>query len=202
MMVSWKPRAERGDTIVEVMFAVAVFAFLAAGSLAIMNRGIATTQRSLEITQVRQAMNDQAELLRFVQQDSLSGGNSYGATWKKITTDFAQTSASDFNHMISGDQCTQSLGSGTHPFALFSSSTSSIQPETQNVLYSDNGASAYPQVQVNQSGGYTGTYGLWIEAEKKSSDQNFIDFHIRACWDAPGSDVPVTLGTIVRLYKK
>ena len=46
--------------------------------------------------------------------------------------------------------------------------------------------------------------GLWIQAVKSPVIDNqpgFYDFHIRACWNSPGQAVPLTLGTIVRLYE-
>jgi hypothetical protein len=52
--------------------------------------------------------------------------------------------------------------------------------------------------------------GLWVytvESSKKTwSDvmhtdlPDYYDFHIRACWYAPASAIPSTIGTIVRLY--
>ena len=57
---------EAGDTIVEVMFAIAVFSAVAVGGLGIMNKGIAISIQSLQLTLVRQEMSNQAELLRYV----------------------------------------------------------------------------------------------------------------------------------------
>lgn len=47
--------------------------------------------------------------------------------------------------------------------------------------------------------------GLWIQAVHEarvtgSAVPGYYDFHIRACWLSPGQSIPVTLGTIVRLY--
>ena len=61
-----KRRFEQGDTIVEVLFAVVVFALVAVGSMSIMNQGTATAERSLEITLVRQQMDAQAEAIRYI----------------------------------------------------------------------------------------------------------------------------------------
>ena len=186
---------QRGDTIIEVMLAVSIFALLASGTLAIMNQGTATTIRTLEITQARQSMNDQAELLRYLQQSVVAGtAGPNKATWDTIGTSYVVTKASPFG--TSGGQCPASLPS-YNPFVLFpSAGTISIQ--TNNVLYGNGGNSAYPRLQQN-GGLYQGTYGLWVEAEKATSSQNYIDFHIRTCWYAPGSGQPITLGTIVRL---
>lgn len=191
--------SERGDTLVEVMFAIAVFAFVASGSLAVMNRGVQTTQRSLEITQVRQVMNDQAESLRYIQQNALAGDSTDASLWGTLlSSTYTEPSASPFGLNASG-QCPSSaanLGASYHPFV--------IDPETMSIkntnLFGDSSSVAYPQITHNTGGAFTGTYGLWVEAVQPVSTSNFVDFNIRACWDAPGSTVPVTLGTLVRLY--
>lgn len=193
------PAAARGDTIVEVMFAIAVFAFVAAGSLAVMNRGVQTTQRSLEITQVRQSMNDQAELLRYIQQNALAGDATDAAVWGQLLSpSYTESSASPFGLNANG-QCPSSapnLGLSYHPFV--------INPETMSIktanLFGNSPSVAYPQVVVDARGTYQGTYGLWVEAVKPPTGGNFVDFNIRACWSAPGNSIPVTLGTLVRLY--
>ena len=47
----------RGDTIVELVIAFAIFSLAAVASIAILNSGVATTQRNLEITLVRQQVD-------------------------------------------------------------------------------------------------------------------------------------------------
>lgn len=194
---------ERGDTIVEVMFAIAVFAAVAAGALAIMNQGAATTQRSLEITQVRQAMNDQAEALRFVQQEYFSsGGQAQKSLWETAIRSTVRSSASSFGKLRSDGSCLTTSdiqNSGAYPFALnLSQNTISVITSSSIKLGTQPPDRAYPGIANNQA------YGLWVEAVRPTAadDKNFIDFHIRACWDAPGSNVPMTLGTIVRVYDK
>lgn len=188
---------DRGDTIVEVMFAIAIFAAIASGSLAIMNRGVQTTQRSLEISQVRQAMNDQAELLRYVEQNALSTGDTSGLWATLTTTAYQETTVSPYGHLTAG-QCPQSSGDlelGAKPFIIDPAGSMTIRT---NSLFGNSSTVAYPQI-VYTGGSYQGTYGLWIEEQSKGTN-DYIDFNIRACWNAPGSAVPVTLGTIVRLY--
>lgn len=63
---------KRGDTLVEVMFAVGVFGLAAVGAIALMNRGLATAQGSLEITMARQEIDTQAETLRFIHDAYIS----------------------------------------------------------------------------------------------------------------------------------
>src|SRR5664279_826252 len=75
----------RGDTLVEVLFAVAIFSLVAVGGLAIMNQGTATSQRALEITLVRQEVDSQAETLRFLNA-------SYVSAYKLGISDYSSAS--------------------------------------------------------------------------------------------------------------
>src|SRR5690349_17320208 len=105
---------QRGDTIVEVLFAVTVFAMVAVGSMAIMNQGIASAQRSLEITLVRQQIDAQAEAIRYIHKAYVAayqkGGLAPTGTageWKKMTdkvTGKGANSPSDFG-VVAGVAC-------------------------------------------------------------------------------------------------
>ena len=57
---------KRGDTLVEVMFAVGIFGMVAIGAISLMNRGLATAQGTLEAAMARQEIDAQAEALRFI----------------------------------------------------------------------------------------------------------------------------------------
>lgn len=205
-------RQQKGDTLIEVMFAFAIFALVAVGSLTIMNQGIAAAQRSLEITLVRAQMDAQAEAIRYIHQAYVAAYQKGGPAptgiageWVKMTsktTGKGADAASPFGQ-VNGPVCTTSTP-GQRPFILNArtatvwgsvplSSTppgSSLPPFSQ-VIYN-------PDSSINQA------YGIWVEAVPSSVDPNgtgFVDFHIRSCWSGAGSATPVTLGTIVRLYE-
>ncbi len=57
---------KRGDTIIEVMFAITIFAAVAIISIAMMNLGVANSERALELSTARNELNAQAEALRFI----------------------------------------------------------------------------------------------------------------------------------------
>lgn len=57
---------KRGDTIVEVMFAIAVFSLIAVITISMMNLGTANAEGALELSTARHELNAQAEALRFV----------------------------------------------------------------------------------------------------------------------------------------
>lgn len=58
--------SKRGDTIIEVMFAIAVFSLVAVVTISMMNLGTANAEGALELATARNELNSQAEALRFV----------------------------------------------------------------------------------------------------------------------------------------
>lgn len=62
----------RGDTLIEVMFAIAVFSVIAVISMSLMNMGVSTAQGTLEMTMARNEIDAQAEALRFIQNSYIA----------------------------------------------------------------------------------------------------------------------------------
>lgn len=201
---------ERGDTIIEVLFAVTIFAMIAVGSLAIMNQGTATAQRSLEVTLVRQQINAQAEVLRYIHAAYVAsyqqGVTATGAAgeWQLIRSEYGATGgASKFGDVTSAATCPATVP-GERPF-IMNARLAKVAPTGTVSMAPTGGASVPPFAQVlyNTDSTIAQSYGLWIEAvpDAAANGTAYVDFHIRACWDAPGSSRPSTLGTIVRLYE-
>lgn len=67
-----KGGVKRGDTIIEVMFAIAVFCLVAVISIAMMNRGVSSAEAALETVVARNELNAQAEALRFIHSSYIS----------------------------------------------------------------------------------------------------------------------------------
>lgn len=63
---------KRGDTIIEVMFAIAVFSLVAVLSVMSMDSGINNGENALETVTVRNEINAQAEALRFIHSSYIS----------------------------------------------------------------------------------------------------------------------------------
>jgi type II secretory pathway pseudopilin PulG len=204
----------RGDTLIEVLFAVSVFSLVAVGGLAVMNQGSAASERALEITLAREQMDAQAETLRFLNSSYIAVFRS-GATYDPATPagQWALMSANIKAHPII---TTSTLGGTTCP-TTHQSGSFILNPQlgtfidsTQGVL---NPAKTFSQLEYTTSNGQpvvSSADGIWIEAisydpvtsgDAAQSNIGSIDFHIFACWDSPGQNVPVTLGTIVRLYE-
>ncbi|MFZ2125149.1 MAG: hypothetical protein WA087_01685 [Candidatus Saccharimonadales bacterium] len=201
----------RGDTMIEVLFAITIFSLVAVGGLAIMNQGTATAQRALEITLVRQEIDAQAETIRFLNSSYIAAfvpnasfaANTPAGQWQLMEDSIISTaaaSASDFGAV--GATCPFPLPNGS--FILNTKNATFVAPSEGRVVASQ----TFSQVKYDGGGQVTAAEGIWIEAVRpdtvlgnNQSNTGYIDFHIRACWDSPGQDMPVTLGTIVRLYE-
>lgn len=196
----------RGDTIIEVLFAITVFSLVVVGSLAIMNQGSATAQRTLEISLVRQQIDAQAETLRFLNASYIatykSGVDTTQAEQWQLIQGGVADSATDFAAV--GNRCPNALTPIPKSFILNTHSATYVAPSSGKMKSSV----TFAQVQYDAGNQVTEAQGIWIEAvhselspDLNQSNTGYIDFNIRACWDSPGQDVPVTLGTIVRLYE-
>lgn len=199
---------ERGDTIIEVMVAFAVFAMVAIGALTVMNQGTASAQDTLETTHVRQQIDNQAEMIRFLHQAYLANPNDTTAgglpdkfralvTQAKAAKSAGVTQASEF-----GAACVQAIpGDPAYRFVLDPNTGASLIAD--NVRPADHAsAPPYAKVETDQTGLYA--YGLWVEPilsnASASGEAQYIDFHVRACWNGASSAPQRTLGTIVRIY--
>ena len=60
---------KHGDTLVEVVMAIAIFALVAVMAVGTMNQGITNAERSLEVTMARNEIDAQAEALRYIQNN-------------------------------------------------------------------------------------------------------------------------------------
>lgn len=212
---------QRGDTIVEVLFAVTIFSMVAVGGLSLMNQGTAMSQRSLEISLVRDQIDAQADALRYVHDAYIANYDENGAAsssvWNEIAAEHSVPKAQEFSEMADGQTC--KLPTATP------GGTSDGKPFAIDIRKLD-GQGGTPVIALTQSANVdsTGTFsqihyfgddarrvalnppkveGIWVQSVKSPGDGRkvgYYDFHIRACWLTPGQSSPVTLGTIVRLY--
>ena len=188
----------KGDTLIEVMLAFSLFTMVAIGGLALMNSGVSKTQATLQLTMARNAIDSQAEALRYINSLAVAGSGSNDAgLWNAVTSSIVG-SASDLSLCPSNRSQFPSSA-----FILGYDNGSRISRIDTTRL---NPATTFPRLiwrseddtnNLAEKANFVGAEGLWIEAVKGSG---YYDFHIRACWTAPGESSPTTLGTIVRLY--
>lgn len=180
-------RKSRGDTLVEVLFATAIGGMIIMLAITLMNRNLATIQQAVEETIVRQNIDTQAELLRYLT-------DSYKASRTEQPGPLFQTIL---------DEKRIDPSPGATPYG----SCDTSDPSKAFYLQADNAAPAGMRV-VNYNNDKPDTYaqpgrGLWVEAVgpvPADEKANYIDFHIRACWPALSQNVNSTMGTIVRLF--
>lgn len=100
-------KVKRGDTIIEVMFAFAIFTMVALVSVVVINSGIAASERSLELVVARNELNAQVEALRFIHSSYIAERNlprectnetgkqcqQFAGLWEKIISDARVTAS-------------------------------------------------------------------------------------------------------------
>lgn len=198
-------RNQKGDTIIEVLFAITIFSLIAVGGLSLMNQGTVLAQRALEVSLVRQQIDAQADALKYLNKAYVSDyGQSGPATerWNRVVTD----SAVDSNQVpnfdtIAGENGCSLPNTGDRPFAL-----DITKLDSDPIIFPTNDVGTYAKVRYEPDGARA--EGIWIQAARSATrvvdgieKPGFYDFHIRACWYSPGQDVPTVSGTIVRLYE-
>ncbi len=210
-------RRDGGDTLIEVLFAITIFSVIVVGGLSLMNRGLATSQRSVEMTLVRQQVDAQAEALRFMHSSYLDWyvpGVDITAidTATKVTPagQYAQIitrakveTASPFNTGTTcGGYIPDSFVINTRTARVYYQAPT---PASQTLALTFNkDPTSYAQIQYSATNALTVSDGVWVEAVKSppsGTAAGYIDFHIRACWYSVGTDAPSRVGTIVRLYE-
>lgn len=207
-------RRDQGDTLIEVLFAVMVFSLVIVTALTIMNQGSASAQRSLEMTLVRQQVDNQAETLRFLHESYVKNYREGYADNPNLTLTGA---TGEFYKIVQRVKST-----GANSVSAFGNNTTCTTPPGGSFILNPRTARLVTTTGVLQPApiiaqlvfdtttptSLTRSEGMWIEAIRSPnstdpSQQNsgYIDFHIRACWYAPGSKVASNVGTIVRLYE-
>lgn len=214
-------RARSGDTMIEVLLAVTVFSVVAVTGLTIMNQGSAAAQRSLEITLVRNEMEAQATVLRYMYDEALAQKSSAGydprsasdpstaaGRWQQVLT-LRKSSATPFDSMVASEiSCFHPNPALTNAFVI-NPRTARLYPQ-QGHAASWTPAEVFSRIRFDATSRLTirGVQGIWVEAVGKDAEMiggvrvpGYTDFHIRACWATVGQARPATLGTIVRLYE-
>jgi hypothetical protein len=182
-------RKSQGDTIIELVLAFAIFSLCAVTTIMILNKGVAVSQRSLEKSLVRQQIDSQSEIIRYIHDTN-------NPKWTELKN------RQITNPLGLADPCptASSLGGGANGFF--------VVPDGANGFIVKDAVSpdyAIPSVYAKVDYDTQKSAGIWVQvakAENKSSISSIdaYDFYIHGCWDSVGLDVPMTVGTIVRIY--
>jgi type II secretory pathway pseudopilin PulG len=174
---------ERGDTLIEVIFATAVLSLIIVIALSVMNAGTAQAERAVEGTFVRQGIDSQTAMLRFARDAYVDKEAGADVLWSGPNGILNQRSSSilDFSQLAT----TQPNCKPTNNKAFWLDTQGGLV--TVNTIFSAPTTYAAPG------------NGMWIEATPTGT-ANYVDFYIYACWSAPNGVGNSTSGTVVRLY--
>ncbi len=143
-------RFRRGDTLVEVMFSITIFALIAVLSISLMNGGVATSQTSLEIIMARNEIDAQSEALRFIHNSYLaekelnSGEKQFTKLWDELITRNARVPSDDLvNSFNNLDTCAEAYNESMSNYHYFILNTRLIQPEKVGFDYAGEGVNNY-----------------------------------------------------------
>jgi hypothetical protein len=190
-----------------VLFAFSILSMVIVGAMAIMNRGTVASQRALETTLVRSQIDAQATTLRFLH-------DAYVAKFQPNISYDAMTPAGQWAAMSDGISAVAASSFANITSCPAAPSGSFIMDAANAKYLAYGNAKMVPSVTSSRvtygvkSGALSQSQGIWVEAIRSPQSPNanqqntrYIDFHIMACWESPGRGVPMTIGTIVRLYE-
>jgi type II secretory pathway pseudopilin PulG len=194
---------QSGDSIIEVLFAVAIFSLIMVGSVALMNQGTSASRRALEITLVREQIDGQAETLRYLHDaymaapDTAASMSTPAGRWASLMGKVSTANATNFDAITT--TCPEAPTGKRFVMNPAQSTFTSAAGVFQK-------ADGYARVEQNPADGtITKASGIWVEAVKSKAAIDkigYTDFHIRACWAGPGTNAALKIGTIVRLYDR
>ncbi|MBR2831237.1 hypothetical protein IKE83_02665 [Candidatus Saccharibacteria bacterium] len=85
--------SRKGDTLIEVAFAIGIFSLVAVSVVSVVNSSTSSAQAALETTLTREEIDAQAEALRFIHTSYVAGGlansvnnQDYTALWRTLTS--------------------------------------------------------------------------------------------------------------------
>lgn len=217
MQIIFSKKFKQGDTIVESMFAFAIFGLVAMVVTQMMQHGARINQMALEVNLAREQITAQAEMLRLANTSHVSeyiqssnNASLQSDLWRDIASR-AVTQVSTLESFINSDgTCAPAP---PHAFVLDPNSNRADQ-----VLYHGNSltsASTFPRLTYQNSDDdndidrnrreFRSAEGIWVEAVRSGTvapglSRQYYDFIIRTCWQSMASPVPTTLETLVRLY--
>ncbi|MEX0668780.1 MAG: prepilin-type N-terminal cleavage/methylation domain-containing protein [Candidatus Saccharimonadales bacterium] len=175
----------RGETIVEVLLATVILSTVIAGAYTLSTRATRIGQASIERTEVTNYVQSTAEVLRGI-------GFERGAAFSKIVSEDGDTDfVTNITPVYDESSCQPTPGSS--PFYIDLDSVGATDDDP-NTLFNRDVIRAYDSDDIDSDS----IYNLWIEAYQQ--DTNYIDFHIRACWQSiTGPDFNRS-GAVLRLY--
>lgn len=99
---------KKGDTLIEVAIAIAVFSLVAIGVVSVVNGSTSAAQNALEVTVTREEIDAQAEAIRFIHNSYITGGQSnlanndkYKILWNAVIDGAVDRNDNTLNEVLS-----------------------------------------------------------------------------------------------------
>lgn len=224
MQIAKRIMTKRGDTIVETMFAFAIFGLIAIINIQIMQQGFRLNQSALEISLAREQINSQAEALRLLNSayiadyisnrgntpSCMAGGQSPSCLWRSITEKKMAPGSIKSLGSVAEDNCSKPASAFAIDYLNVGlpqvRTGGTLQPAVLYPRISYVNATDSNEIEKGATYAYKSADGIWVEVVGSDTDgadggqYKYYDFLIRACWDSPSSQVPATLESLVRLY--
>ncbi len=220
-----KKQTLRGDTLVEVLFAIGIFALVAISISTLMNSMLGKSQSALEIVMARSEIDAQAEALRFIQNSR--NDEIMSTVWSSIDSIALKEDGAGYADQIvqlNNNSCqdppylssngffinTFSLGDRVDPSDTNKNTLEKVVGRIFKTNSSINmNAQTFPRVLHTSDDtilrtnfdeiGSDVAEGIWVIAIKDAEEQ-YYDFYIQTCWSSIGNgSAPNTIRTIVRL---
>jgi len=161
----------RGDTIIEVLLATVVISIVIAGAYTLTNRATRINQTAIERTTVSNIMREQIELIRGARTTGIET-----AVWLEISGNRTSSTAPDY------DAC---------------------QSTSNQAFYMDSNLDDFNNagfvIDYDNSINYNNLFRVWVEAYQPSGITDYIDFHVRACWEGIGGVNEQTASLVMRI---
>ncbi len=166
----------RGETIVEVMFALVILSIVVGAAYTLSNRAVRIGQASIERTEAVNMVESQTEALRGIALQR-------GEAWTSLVSDSEGYNFAVSQHPDYSDEEACPADTGL---------TDAFHIDIDNLEDLSGSDIIVPEVKSESF------YNLWIEGYQRSGT-SYVDFHVRACWDRIGSDMPDRSTSVLRL---
>lgn len=208
-----KKKTLRGDTLVEVMFAVGIFAMVAISLATTMNDMLGKSQSAIEIVMARSEIDAQAEALRFIENSRKN--STMQEVWEQIEANARDSlNAGDLLENVTSCPDVPDYAFYIDTFHLDSGNSDDIYiPKNRGGVDYIQTASTFPRILHNSGDTILHDYfgeneansrseGVWIIAERimAGGRVDAYEFYVQTCWNPVGeSAVASTISSVVRI---
>lgn len=195
-------RSERGDTLIEVLIAIASLSLIVTICYSVMTRGFAQGQIALERTTTQGMVSGQIATLRdiFSRHELLKQKGNEDPDWQKIVDVDGYSNSIDpdtLNTSLQSARLACSLGTANHK-AFYFDPNAPTPTTPKSFILTESGVH-----RVGSAPAYGD--GMWIEAYKVDASGDdarpYYIFFVKTCWDASISGEEQSMVMNVRFYE-